>query len=81
MRKRNNYYTLEGSFIDNLPEQKILEKAVKEHLEYLDIGFKDGSVLVSGPKIGAGGGIIIVMCNDIEKFCNDDPLVKGRNYS
>jgi len=75
--KGNKYYTLEGSFVENLPVQGEMEKAIKAHLEYLDIGFKDGSVLVSGPKVGAGGGIIIVKCEDIEKFCNDDPLVKA----
>jgi len=74
--KRIKYYALEGSFIKNLPEQKILEEAINAHLEYLDEGFKDGSVLFSGPKIGSGGGIIIVKCEDIDKFCEDDPLVK-----
>jgi uncharacterized protein YciI len=71
------YYTLEGSFVKNLPEENTLEEAIKAHLEYLDVGFKDGSVLVSGPKIGVGGGIIIVKYEDIDKFCNDDPLVKA----
>lgn len=75
--KRLRYFALEGSFVKNLPEQKILEKAINAHLEYLDKGFKDGSVLVSGPKIGVGGGIIIVKCRDIDKFCKNDPLVKA----
>lgn len=71
------YYTLEGSFVKNLPEQNKLEEAINAHLEYLDRGFKNGFVLVSGHKMGAGGGIIIVKCADINKFCNDDPLVKA----
>ena len=71
------YYTLEGSFVENLPEQEKLQEAIKAHLEYLDIGFEDGSVLVSGPKVGAGGGIIIVKSDDIDKFCSNDPLVKA----
>ena len=76
------YYTLEGSFVKNLPEQDKLEEAINAHLEYLNKGFKDESVLFSGPKVGVGGGIIIVKCDDIDKFCNDDPLVKAgiQNY-
>ena len=71
------YYVLEGSFAEKLPEQSELQKAIDAHLEYLEIGFKNGSILVSGPKVGAGGGIIVVKCDDIQKFCNDDPLVKA----
>ena len=71
------YYMLEGSFVEKLPEQRELQKAIDAHLEYLHIGFNDGSILVSGPKVGAGGGIIVVKCDDIKKFCNDDPLVKA----
>ena len=71
------YYMLEGSFVEELPEQSKLKKAIDAHLEYLQIGFNDGSILVSGPKVGAGGCIIVVKCDDIEKFCNDDPLVEA----
>ena len=71
------YYTLEGSFGKNIPEQGELEDVINAHLKYLDKGFKDGSVLFSGPKIGVGGGIIIVKCEDIDRFCNNDPLVKA----
>ena len=69
------YYVLEGTFVENLPEQSVLKKAIDDH--YLDDGFKDGLVLVSGPKIEVGGGIIIVKCEDINKFCDEDPLVKA----
>lgn len=72
------YYVLEGAFVKNLPEQGKLQRAIAEHLEYLKVGFNDGSILVSGPKVGTGGGIIVVKCDDIEKFCNEDPLVKAR---
>lgn len=69
------YYVLEGSFSSNLPPENELQKAIEAHLDYLKIGFSDGTILISGPKVGAGGGIIIVKSNDINKFCNDDPLV------
>ena len=71
------YYTLEGTFVKDLPEQGELEKAITAHLQYLDKGFNDGSILFSGPKIGIGGGIIIVKCSDIDRFCNNDPLVQA----
>ncbi len=71
------YYVLEGTFVKNPTDKNELQKAIDEHLEYLKIGFNDGSILVSGPKIGTGGGIIVVKCEDINKFCSDDPLVKA----
>ena len=71
------YYVLEGTFAKDLPEKSELQKAIDAHLSYLKIGFDNGSILVSGPKAGTGGGIIVVKCEDIEKFCNDDPLVKA----
>lgn len=71
------YYMLEGSFAKELPEQGKLQKVIDAHLEYLQIGFNDGSILVSGPKIGAGGGVIVVKCDDIKEFCSNDPLVKA----
>lgn len=71
------YYVLEGTFRKDLPEKTDLQNAIDAHLDYLKFGFDDGSILVSGPKTGAGGGIIVVKCNDIEKFCNDDPLVQA----
>ncbi len=71
------YYVLEGTFTKNLPEKIELQKMIDAHLEYLKLGFSDGSILVSGPKTGIGGGIIVVKCDDIQKFCKDDPLVQA----
>ena len=62
------YYILDGTFVKNLPDKSELQKAIDEHLEYLKIGFNDGSILVSGPKIETGGGIIVVKCEDINKI-------------
>jgi uncharacterized protein YciI len=74
--KKMKYCVLEGTFAENLLEQSVLQKAINAHLEYIGNGFNDESILLSGPKVGTGGGIIVVKCDDIEKFCNDDPLVK-----
>ncbi len=52
--EKMKYYMLEGSFAKELPEQGVLQKAIQDHLAYLQIGFDDGSILVSGPKAGAG---------------------------
>ena len=70
------YYVLEGTFDNGHPTGATLEKEIALHLEYLQPFFDDGTILVSGPKVGVGGGILILRCDDIEKFCNDDPLVK-----
>ncbi|MDD4312513.1 MAG: YciI family protein [Eubacteriales bacterium] len=71
------YYMLEGTFSEQLPDQAELQKAIDAHLAYLTLGFRDGSVLLSGPKVGAYGGIIVVKNDDIERFCREDPLVKA----
>ena len=71
------YFVLEGTFVENLPKESVLQKAIEDHLEFLKIGFIDGSILVSGPKINTGGGIIVVKCEDINEFCSNDPLVQA----
>jgi uncharacterized protein YciI len=71
------YYVLEGSFAETLPGKDELQKAIDAHLAYLKTGFADGSILVSGPKPETGGGIIVAKCDDIEKFCKEDPLVQA----
>lgn len=69
------YYVLEGTFAKHLPGEDKLKEAIDAHLKYLDHGFKDGFILVSGPKVGVGGGIILLKTNDVAKFCREDPLV------
>jgi len=71
------YYMLEGSFANDLPEPVALQEALQAHLAYLKTGFEDGSILLSGPKVGAGGGVIVLKSEDIEAFCQNDPLVKA----
>ena len=71
------YYCLEGTFVDGHPMGETLQKEIDAHLAYLEIGFKNGSILFSGPKVGTSGGVVVVKCDDIQKFCSDDPLTKA----
>ncbi len=74
------YYVLEGSFAEVLPNASELKTAIDEHLKYLQKGFRSGVILLSGPKEGAGGGVIVLKCNDsdeVEQFCSNDPLVQA----
>lgn len=74
------YYILEGSFLENYPKGAELKSAIEAHHKYLEPYFKSGSILMSGPKAGAGGGVIVIKCednSDINQFCKDDPFVKA----
>ncbi len=72
------YYAITGTFVEPCPisEKELMEK-IGEHLSYLDIGFKDGSILVSGPKAEGGGGVIIKKAEsltELKAFIQNDPL-------
>jgi len=74
------YFVLEGSFVENHPKGAELEELIRAHLEYLRIGFDAGSILLSGPKAGAGGGVIVLKCesgSDVQDFCKEDPLFQA----
>lgn len=70
------YYLLEGIFVENHPTGEELKKAMANHFAYLKVGLENGSVLLTGPIPGGSGGIVIVKSSDIQKFCDDDPVVK-----
>ena len=70
------YYVLIGTFVENSTTGDEMKQAIDAHLKYLQSYFENGSILMSGPKASGGGGIILVKTDDIQKFCNDDPLVK-----
>ena len=70
------YYVLVGTFVENHPTGDSLQKVMTEHLAYLKIGFDNDSVLLAGPLTDGIGGMAIVKSEDIQKFCNDDPIVK-----
>lgn len=72
------YYALDGSFAQNHQKGPELKAAIDAHLRYLQEGFSSGRILLSGPKAGTEGGVIILKCNDnseLEQFCRNDPLV------
>ncbi len=72
------YYSITGTFVEPCPvsQEELMEK-ITEHLSYLDYGFKDGSILMSGPKVGTGGGVIIKRAEsreELDEFIAHDPL-------
>ena len=72
------YFVVDGTFKEDHGVENIeLKKIIDEHLKYLEQGFHDGFILVSGPKEGLGGGIIIFKSNsrqEIEDYLSKDPL-------
>lgn len=70
------YYLLEGKFVANYPTGNDLEKVLAEHGAYLTNDANKANVLLAGPKTDKSGGIIIVKSDDIQGFCNNDPLIK-----
>ena len=69
------YYLLEGEFIDNHPTGNDLDKVLAEHGAYLKNDTNKANVLLAGPKTDRSGGIIIVKSDDIQNFCDNDPLI------
>ncbi|HEY8891706.1 MAG TPA: YciI family protein [Clostridium sp.] len=72
------YFIVEGTFKENMSiKENELQKAIEEHLAFLQKGFDEGFILVSGPKVNVGGGIIIIKGQslvDIENYLSKDPL-------
>ena len=78
------YFMLEGTFKNPIPVEKAeFEKLIKEHLSFLQKGFEQGWILVSGPKANRNGGIIIVKgtsLEEIEKYFSADPFADVQEY-
>ena len=80
------FFIIEGVFCNPCPvDKQALEKSVQDHLAYLEKGFEDGSILVSGPKSMGDGGFIIMRAkseDDIFDFLENDPmkLLGVQNY-
>jgi len=72
------FFIIEGIFTDPCPVDKdTLEKSIKAHVAYLDKGFDDGTILVSGPKSAGGGGFIIMKAqseDDVFDYFDNDPM-------
>jgi uncharacterized protein YciI len=72
------YFFVDGTFKEPISiGENELQKAIEEHLALLQKGFEEGFILVSGPKVNIGGGIIIIKGQslvDIENYLSKDPL-------
>ena len=72
------YFVVEGTFRENVPvEESEMQKAIQAHLAFLQKGFDEGFILVSGPKVDVGGGIIVIKgqsLQDVEDYFSKDPL-------
>jgi uncharacterized protein YciI len=72
------YFNIEGTFTGSTStSEKEFQKAIEDHLAYLQKGFDEGFILFSGPKENEGGGFIIVKSQsleEIENYVSNDPL-------
>ncbi|AIT10072.1 hypothetical protein LO80_08885 [Candidatus Francisella endociliophora] len=59
-----------------LVEENEVAKIRPAHRDFLDIGYKEGVFLASGPKIPKTGGIILALgsIETIKKFIKKDPF-------
>jgi uncharacterized protein YciI len=56
---------------------EFVEQHVEEHRTFLDVGYKDNFLIVSGPQKPRIGGIILSQLNDreqLENFMKNDPF-------
>ena len=76
------FFMIESVFNDPLPVNDAeLKKSIEEHVDYLQKGFDEGWILVSGPKASSGGGVIVMKgssLDEIEEYFSNDPMkIKG----
>lgn len=73
------FFAIEGTFKDPLPvPPDELKEAIGGHMAFLDIGFKQGFILVSGPNPQIGGGFILMKAEsraDVDAYLAKDPLL------
>lgn len=62
--------------LDYLVEESEVAKIRPAHREFLDVGYKKGILLASGPKIPKTGGVILAIGNieEIKDFIKNDPF-------
>jgi uncharacterized protein YciI len=72
------YFNIEATFTKNLSiGENEFKKASADHLAYLQKGFDEGFILLSGPKANFEGGFIIIKgqsWEEIENYIAGDPL-------
>lgn len=72
------YYVITGTFNKGISAEKaVIEEKIREHLQYLEKGFQEGWLLFSGPKVGSGGGVIVMKAESeeiVQSFLTNDPL-------
>ncbi len=72
------YFNIQATFTQNTTiGEKEFKKASEDHLAYLNKGFDEGFILLSGPKANLEGGIIIMKGESleaIENYIAGDPL-------
>ncbi|MHB8063927.1 MAG: YciI family protein [Ruminiclostridium sp.] len=81
------YYVLDVKFsIPSQLEKEAYNKAMQEHRAYMQTGFNEGWILISGPQVNSNGGVVVIKANSLEElqyYFNNDPLkIAGfLNYS
>lgn len=74
------YFILNGTFRPDRPEGPAFKEALGAHHAYLDPMVASGKILVSGPKPG-GGGIMVMKAENVEEIqaiiANDPFVVRG----
>ena len=75
----SRYFIIEGTTKQPLPlSQEEMKKAIAEHLVFLQRGFDEGWMLLSGPKAQGGGGVILMKAESLEsvtEYLSKDPLL------
>ncbi len=72
------YFAVESTFLQPVavsPEE--LQRLIREHQRYLARGFAEGWILLSGPKAGGGGGVIVLKAASpeaVEAYLAADPM-------
>jgi uncharacterized protein YciI len=73
-----NYYMVEGTFNPASKTESELKELIRLHLEFLEIGFNNGSILFSGSKTERNGGYIIMKAESDEllrEYLHRDPFI------
>ncbi|MDO4732891.1 MAG: YciI family protein [Bacillota bacterium] len=73
------FYLINGSFRPDMPQGPAFKEALEAHHAYWAPYMQKGEVLVSGPKVG-GAGLLLLKCEDdadVQAIMDADPFVSG----